>query len=343
VIDAGEVWNLAVRLDNLGLASATGINATLSTSTPGVTVLPSATRTYPDIAAAVGTGTAIVPHQFRLATDFPCGLAIDFTLTVTYTGGTAPQQVFNFSIYTATPTNVSTTLDITAPPAGLGYTAATGIQTGRLNRFPPPSACGVAEAPPGLFATTGSRQFDSYVFTASASGCVTVSISTNTFDLFVAAYNNGGFVPGNPSTNWVADSGSSGPGSFSFNAVGGQQYTIVVSEVNVGAGIGDNYTINVQGPRQGVCFGPSAGEVSIEGRVLNQMRRGLANTTVSLTSPDGRRWSAVTNSFGFYKITDVPVGDAYVIVPISRRFRFTPQVLNVTESMQNVDFIAGSP
>jgi hypothetical protein len=161
--------------------------------------------------------------------------------------------------------------------------------------------------------------------------------------LFVAAYNNAGFDPTNPSLNWVADAGSSGTsGEFSFNVIAGQQYTIVVHEVTAPAGIGDNYTLTVQGPGAGICqsFTPTAGEVSVEGRVLVRGGRALENITVTLTSPDGIERTAVTNSFGVYRFTDVPAGDAYVIVPVSTRYRFTPLVLNISEDLTGVDFIA---
>ncbi|HVQ55709.1 MAG TPA: carboxypeptidase-like regulatory domain-containing protein, partial [Pyrinomonadaceae bacterium] len=107
-------------------------------------------------------------------------------------------------------------------------------------------------------------------------------------------------------------------------------------------GIGDNYTLNVRGPGAGVCqsFTPTAGEVSIEGRVLVKGGRTLANTTVTLTRPDGIQRTAVTNSFGVYRFTDVPAGEAYVIVPVSKGYRFTPLVLNITEDLTGVDFIA---
>jgi hypothetical protein len=44
------------------------------------------------------------------------------------------------------------------------------------------------------------------------------------------------------------------------------------------------------------------------------------------------------NSFGVYKFTDVPA--ASVLVPDSTRYRFTPLVLNITEDLRGVDFIA---
>jgi hypothetical protein len=131
-----EIGGILIRLDNLGLTNATNVNATLSTATPGVTIIPSATRNYGTLAAGVGSGTSAPQFRFRMQPSFACGAPINFTLTVTYAGGSSP-QAFNFTINTAAPTVIATTLDITAPANGTGFTAATGTQTGRLNRLSP--------------------------------------------------------------------------------------------------------------------------------------------------------------------------------------------------------------
>ncbi len=99
-VENNETWSLIVPLTNTGAASATAISATLSTSTPGVTI-GSANSTYPDL-APTASGNNTTPYTFNVGAATPCGSMIDFTLTVTYTGGTSP-QVFNFSIKTGSP------------------------------------------------------------------------------------------------------------------------------------------------------------------------------------------------------------------------------------------------
>ena len=343
-LEPAEVGGLPIRLDNLGLTNATNISATLSTSTTGVTIIPSATRTYPNLAAAIGSATATPQFQFRLAVNFPCGAPVDFTLTITYTGGASPQE-YNFQLQTGGPSTVATTLDATAP-VGLGYTAVTNNdQVGRLNRNGVVSSCGAPKPTPGLQDGAVGRRYDAYTYTASAAGCVTVSITpSNTNALQSAAY-NGTYNPLNVQTNYLADYGNAAAVTtiqYSFNVTAGQQFVVVVNELVVGGGNGVNYTLNVSGPLQGVCqsFTPTAGEVSIEGRVLIRGGRTLENTTVTLTSPDGIQRIAVTNAFGVYRFTDVPAGEAYVIVPVSTRYRFTPLVLNITEDLTGVDFNA---
>jgi cysteine-rich repeat protein len=89
--DPGETIDLQVKLDNyvgnpvVGAATLTGISATLSTTTPGVTI-NGATRTYADL-APLAVGNATTPFQFSLASNFVPGTIINFLLTVTTNQG----------------------------------------------------------------------------------------------------------------------------------------------------------------------------------------------------------------------------------------------------------------
>ena len=145
-------------------------------------------------------------------------------------------------------TTISTTLDGTAPPADPNYSASTGLQTGRLNRIGAPSDCDSPKANPGLFAATGDRRYDAYVFTPTLTGCVRLALTGGTSTIFAVAYNAGGFVTANPSTNYLADIAFSPNSSTEigfFNVVAGQPFTVVVSEVNPGEGVGTFYTLVV--------------------------------------------------------------------------------------------------
>ena len=248
-LDAGEAVRVDVQLQNLGVADATGLTTTLSTSTPGITIETPNTSAYPDLAAAGGNALNLSPFRFTVASDVPCPLLVNFTLTVTYTGGPSP-KVLTFTVQTGNTQGVSSTLDTTAPAVPPGFTSAiTGVQTGRLNRFLPPSSCGADKPNPGLFTAVGPRRFDAYTFTACSDSCVTIANNTGVgnVNLFPVVY-RGAFDPANPATNYHADSGTSLSGSpFSFNVTAGQTYTIVVHEVNTGGGIGNGYTLDILG------------------------------------------------------------------------------------------------
>jgi uncharacterized repeat protein (TIGR01451 family) len=111
-IEPNEIWDLTVPLTNVGGASATAISAVLSTSTPGVTVTQP-NSTYPNLAPTASAPNASL-YRFSVGPAAVCGVVIDFTLTVTYTGGTSP-QVFNFSLGTGSP-GAPVTFSYVGPP-----------------------------------------------------------------------------------------------------------------------------------------------------------------------------------------------------------------------------------
>jgi hypothetical protein len=248
-IDAGEGARVDIQLQNLGVADATGVTGTLTTSTPGITIQTPNTSAYPDLSAEGGNSFNLSHFRFSVASNAPCPLLVHFTLTVNYAGGPSP-KVLTFTVQTGRTMSISSTLDATAPAVPSGFTSAiTGTQVGRLNRFLPPSSCGVDKPNPGIFVADGVRRFDAYTFTACNDSCVTISNNTGTgnINLFPVVY-KGAFNPANLTANYYADPGSSASGAaFSFNVTAGQTYTIVVHEVNPGGGIGNNYTLNILG------------------------------------------------------------------------------------------------
>jgi Subtilase family/FG-GAP-like repeat len=250
-IEPGETANLTIPLSNIGLTNATAISATLTTSTAGVTITQG-TQAYPNLTAVSGTATNATPFKFTLANNFACGAAVSFTLTVNYTGGVAASQIYNFTVNTGKPAVIATTLDTTPPPSGVGYSAVTGTQTGRLVRNGVVSSCGTAKVAPGLNDSTVGRRFDAYTFTASTTGCITITLNSTGTTLYTAAYNSSGYVATNPNANFLGDPGTSSPtSSYSFDVMAGQQFTVVVHEITVG--VGGNYTLNVSGVIAGVC------------------------------------------------------------------------------------------
>lgn len=261
VIDAGEGAKLTIPLINTGAVNATNISAMLTTSTPGVTVTMPGTSAYPDLAASGGTANNLTPFTFTLASSVDCPLRITFTLTVTYSGGPGP-QMYDFFVQTGQPPiMITSTLDATPPASGAGFTATTGLQTGRVTRVNPPGACGVTKAFPGVTDGANMRQFDAYTFTPCPSGtshCVTITLTngcTGNRQLFDAAY-LGSFNPASIGTNYLTDAAASnivgGPITFSATIPAGATFVLVVADVNIGANtaVGCSYTLKVSG----ACF-----------------------------------------------------------------------------------------
>src|SRR5262249_54791358 len=256
-LEPGEGGKLTVQLKNTGVLDATAINATLTTVTPGVTVTLPGTSAYPNLPSLTGQANNITPFTFTMSPTFPCGTAISFTLTVSYSGGPSP-RTFTFNVPTGPPpTVITSTLDATPPAAGTGFTGTTGTQSGRVFRANPAGSCGSTKAFPG----TGdalSHQFDAYTFTtcpSSASYSVTIPLtngSTGTKQLFDAVYLNS-FNPASIGTNYLTDAAASNtvgtPISFSATIPGGSTFVIVVADVNTGANsaVGCSYTLSVSG------------------------------------------------------------------------------------------------
>ena len=99
-IENGEDWSLTIPLTNAGGASATAISAVLTSSTPGVFILSGASS-YADLAATV-SGNNTTPFVFGVGSTVPCGATLQFTLTVTYTGGPSP-KVLAFTLLNGSP------------------------------------------------------------------------------------------------------------------------------------------------------------------------------------------------------------------------------------------------
>ncbi len=266
-IDAGDGANLVIQLRNHGVADATGITATLTTATPGVSVEIPNTSSYADLAANGGIGNNPTPFRFSVASNVPCPTTIQFTLTVYFNGGVSP-QVLNFSVPTGPPPiNITSTLDAIAP-SGPTFTGTTGTFSGvRHFRDGIPTSCGAGKPFPGILNAAGTRQYDAYTFETcenSAPSCITVTLSgANAINMFTAAY-SGTFNPTDLSQGWLADPGASAETrTYSFNLPGGAQtFTIVVYDVPAGGPSGNTYSLNVSGSCIGSCTTPNQAPVA---------------------------------------------------------------------------------
>ena len=85
---------------------------------------------------------------------------------------------------------------------------------------------------------------------------------------------------------------------------------------------------------------PTAASVSVAGKVITDDGRGLRNARVVLTDAIGNSRTALTTSFGYYRFDDVAAGQTYIISVASKRFQFAPQVITVSEVIENLDLIA---
>jgi predicted outer membrane repeat protein len=83
----------------------------------------------------------------------------------------------------------------------------------------------------------------------------------------------------------------------------------------------------------------TAATVSVSGRVTAR-GRGISNAVVHLTSQSGEIQTARTNRLGYYTVTELAAGETYIFNVFSKRYQFNPQVVNLTEDLDELNFTA---
>ena len=240
VIDADECNLLNFIIQNEGGATAATVNATLTTTTPGVTITQP-TSSYPNVLPNA-SATNSSPFQVSTSPSFACGTPISLSLALTYAGGSTMATV-------SLATCVCPGVQING-----GLTPSSPTQTGRLLRNYVVSTCDAPKTCPGNFTTTGAYPYQAYQFTNTTSGalCITVTIATpcdgqSTTGLVTAAY-IGNYNPRGLCSGYLADQGGmiSPTGSYSFDVPANTIFTVVVNDVSV-ASYCSSYTLTVAG------------------------------------------------------------------------------------------------
>jgi subtilisin-like proprotein convertase family protein len=124
-INPGGGGSITAQVFNNGGAGATAVTATLTSSTPGVTITQGASA-YSAIPAA-GNATNTTPFQFTVDPSVACGARVGFSESVRFTGrGTSP-TAFAFSVPTGTANATPTTFSFTGPRAAIPDNNAAGV------------------------------------------------------------------------------------------------------------------------------------------------------------------------------------------------------------------------
>ena len=92
LVEPNECNSFNITLNNTGTFAATGITATLSSTTPGMTVTQ-AVSTYPDLPASTGSAVNTTPFQISSASTMACFSTANLMLTVAYSGGPSPTML----------------------------------------------------------------------------------------------------------------------------------------------------------------------------------------------------------------------------------------------------------
>ncbi|MBS1793305.1 MAG: hypothetical protein JSS81_05595 [Acidobacteria bacterium] len=107
-----------------------------------------------------------------------------------------------------------------------------------------------------------------------------------------------------------------------------------------------NFLFNEGDPSNTVTNGtvtiltPTAANVEVGGMLLTAGGEPVRNGTVTLTGENGFEQSVRSNSFGYFRFTDVPSGANYVIAARARGLVFNPQTIAVNDPIAGFNLIA---
>jgi len=84
----------------------------------------------------------------------------------------------------------------------------------------------------------------------------------------------------------------------------------------------------------------TAANAVVSGRVLTAAGLGVNGADVKMVDDLGVVRTARTSSFGYYQFGDVTVGHTYIVTIESRHHTFNPRVIQVLDSLFDLDFVA---
>ncbi len=85
---------------------------------------------------------------------------------------------------------------------------------------------------------------------------------------------------------------------------------------------------------------PTAASADVSGRVVNTFGRSIPRAAVRFTDQSGNTRFTFTNPFGYYRFIGLEVGQTYTFTVENKRYRFTPQVVNLNENLEGLNFVA---
>jgi 6-phosphogluconolactonase (cycloisomerase 2 family) len=183
-----------------------------------------------------------------------------------------------------------------------------------------------------LVADNGANQIGSYKINGTGVSTTLAPVAGSPFPANASTTNAlvfnqaGTFV-------FAANSASRSVTTFSFDPATGAMNNINVQP---------NDTLGSTGFLAGMDYlpaiAPTAANISVSGRVFDSSAAGLSKASVTLIDSNGQTRTTFTNPFGYYKFDDIGVGQTVTINVSSKGYQFTPQVVNVTEDVADLNF-----
>jgi len=350
---------------------ATGISATLTTSTAGVTILIG-TATYPAIAAN-GNANANTPvFLIRAPSAAPCGSSMNFTLTITSSLGTVARD-FSLRVGQAS----GTLAPVTYTRSALGLAIPDNRGDGAIDTLTVPDDFQIADVNVRVDSLTHTFDGNLTVGIRGPSGYGTDLITLTGWNAGGVFQNNGSpgdnfvntviddeaandiisatnatapytnsYKPAFNSANWLPLLGNNPDGTpqlsrFDGTSSQGQWKMIVSDQVGGNVGTLQGWSLIVT-PQNFACtpFIPTAAPVSISGRVVTSTGRSISGVIVTLADSHGGSRSVRTNTFGFYSFDNIKSGEVYILTATARLYHFAPRAVELTDNLTGFDLTA---
>jgi hypothetical protein len=129
---------------------------------------------------------------------------------------------------------------------------------------------------------------------------------------------------------------SAGPGDITVNALRIQLGVVSDLVVDTDLTVAHSHSDIVCG------LGPSASTASISGQVMDVFGRAIPRVSVVITDLEGRAVIGRTNSFGYYRIEGLRVGNTYIVHATAKGYEFEPITVSLSDDLTGVDFIPSS-
>lgn len=364
-VDPSEPFRFEINIKNPWRnagKTATGVSATVSSSTPGVQII-NATTTYPNIGPNANADRNAFNMVARAPVGGTCGAAMQFTLTITSSLGSVAR---NFSLRMGQPSG--TLAPVTYTRSGLGLAIQDNAPVGTADSLSVPDDYEIADLDVRIdsitHAFTGDLTFSvkgpngySTDFLAFLGGAVggggngdnivnmlfddealgDVLLAPNTSAPFT-----GSWKPVFNSPTWTLV-GFPGPDAvpqltnYDGSSSLGTWTAIASDQGAIDAGVFNGWSLIVT-PRNFVCapFAPTAANVTVAGRVVDTEGRGLFNVVLTITNSTGSTLTTRSNPLGYFQFDDVPPGQTYLLNAQSKRYSFESQVLTVQDDITDL-------
>jgi hypothetical protein len=83
----------------------------------------------------------------------------------------------------------------------------------------------------------------------------------------------------------------------------------------------------------------TAAGVNVGGRVVNYNGRGIASAKIGMMTSEGERREAITNPFGYFSFSDVPVGETYIFSINAKGYQPVSVAREVTEDVSDMEIV----